>query len=150
MMKTKFTYSRVVKAITAFCLVSLVLALVGVIFLYEGSPLIEALLIALLSVIIIVPVYYAPRYYELRVEGLYIRRLGFGRLYSYMDYEITEEQGDIPLYALRLWGSGGYWGFWGKFYSGTRGTFDLIATRRSGAYYQLRHRRSGRVVIVGK
>lgn len=147
-MKTYFTYSPLVKGMTLLTALLLIGAIAALTFLYEGSPVWQVLLVLMLSLALVVPVLYAPWYYEMRADGLYVRRLGFGRLYSYVDYELDQEQGPIPIDCLRLWGSGGYCGFLGHYYSKARGRFVMIATTQHGPFYLLRHRQTGRQIVV--
>lgn len=149
-MRTYFTYSPFVKGVTFLTALLLLGAIVTICFLQEESWLWQGLLVLFLGSVLIVPVLYAPWYYERRAEGLYIRRLAFGRLYRYADYELSEEQGVVPIGALRLWGSGGYCGFLGLFYSPSRGRFTLIITDPGRPCYQLRHRKTGRIILVSK
>lgn len=121
---------------------------------YAPSLIYSILLGIPLLGLLVVLIYYAlraPRYYILRPEGLYIKYVLGDVYYSAQDYEIvpgvpTEEIRG----AVRTLGSGGYFGYVGKFYVPGRGSCTFCLTRRSGHMIRLTNRKNGRRIYVSE
>lgn len=156
------SYSKTVKWITAGMLgVSVVifiqLALEGceLIAHYSQRPLTAALLGLALLCYLFILVYYmmqAPRYYMIDRMGLTLKLLVGQKFYPAGEYEIDSE-GDFSSevkQGFRLWGSGGYFGFVGKFRVPQKGTCQFYLSNNSGNLIRLRNKQTGKYTYISK
>lgn len=81
-------------------------------------------------------------------DTLTLRRLIWTKQYRRAEYSI-ENVDKINLQgSLRLFGSGGYFGFLGLFWSPTLGVFNLIQTESSSYFIKIRKKRSSRFTYI--
>ena len=93
--------------------------LVGILiyFIYEGLGIEMYLFILAIILLTSITVLWKPVYYE----WLRLRLLAFEKFYSYEDYEIEEDGTMKGRITLRLFGSGGFFGYLGYFWVRKRG-----------------------------
>lgn len=143
----RFLYSGYVKGVTAFCL-ALLLGLTAF-FLSQGSVYSYVWAFLTVSLGIVHPFLRSPRAVESSKIGIILYRHLGKKEFPATEYEISECTEDWPLYEVRLWASGGYFGFWGLFYTPRLGRFYLYQTdTRSKHYMKLRHRHTGRLYLI--
>ena len=73
-------------------------------------------------------------------EEVVLRRLLWTTRYSRSVYDITEERSEAPEKALRVFGSGGYFGFSGLFYKSGLGFFRLLMTESTTHYLRIQRK----------
>lgn len=97
--------------------------LVGILiyFIYEGLGIEMYLFILAIILLTSITVLWKPVYYEWQPDGLRLRLLAFEKFYSYEDYEIEEDGTMKGRITLRLFGSGGFFGYLGYFWVRKRG-----------------------------
>lgn len=160
-LRVPFKYSTACKCITVGTLLLIAAMAVGLyldreeIYAVCAPSLIYSILLGVLLLgLLVVLGYYAlraPRYYILRAEGLYIKYVFGDVYYSAQDYEIVPGVSAEEIRgAVRTLGSGGYFGYVGRFYVPGRGSCTFCLTRRSGRLIRLTSRTSGRRVYVSE
>lgn len=159
--KTYFKYSVSVKWITAGCL-----SLIGVLGLmaivqrddlvkaYAPSP-IHTLLVGIpLLVGLFVLLYFAlraPIYYVRSDEGLYLKLFVGSKFYPAQEYDITEHvSSDDIKGATRILGSGGYFGYIGRFRIRGQGVCQLYVTNWNGRLIRLVGRQGQRTIYISQ
>ena len=73
-------------------------------------------------------------------EEVVLRRLLWTTRYSRSVYDITVEHSKAPEQALRVFGSGGYFGFSGLFYKSGLGFFRLLMTESTTHYLRIQRK----------
>lgn len=143
----KFRYSGFVKGATAFCLILQIGLVVYLLCQGEAYSYVWAFLTLTLG--IMYPFLRSPKAMFRDEAGVILYRQLGKKVFPATEYEISECTEDWPLYEVRLWASGGYFGFWGLFYTPRLGRFYLYQTdTRSKRYMRLRHRRTGRLYLI--
>ena len=145
-MKHYFHYSTQVKVVT--CAVFLLVAvLTQRLIASHLSYLTLAIGLLVCWVPLLATALLAPRYYVEDEQGVVLRLFCLQVKYSVNDYSVShcEFAGNQ---AVRLFASGGLFGFWGWFYSRDMGRFMLFGTNSGTRYLKLTHARTGKVVLI--
>lgn len=141
-----FRYSTPLKVYTALCV--MVLGLICY-YAFRSSPW---FMIVLYSWMIFVSLLYSalsiPRSIEDDGETVVLRRLLWSKRYSRTTYDISEVSGMELTNALRVFGSGGYFGYSGYFYKTKIGLFKLLATEDTGHYLRIQRKGSKRPLYI--
>lgn len=130
----KAPYDRFVKAITiAVVLLLTLLSIYGLYLLFtvdwNGVALLALLSIALLPLLILViPFLFSPRAYVLTATGVLIKRPLNSIFISYSSIASVRMVMEKPIWGIRLWGSGGLYGFIGLFHYKNLGRVWMYAT----------------------
>ena len=134
-----FRYSTLVKVLTALGLLTLGLLLY--LLCAEENWLSFARIVC---VVVVVCLLYHPLSMPLSLtddgEEVILRRLLWTTRYSRSVYDITEEHSEAPEKALRVFGSGGYFGFSGLFYKSGLGFFRLLMTESTTHYLRIQRK----------
>lgn len=145
-MKHYFHYSAKVKAITFVVLVLVVTLTLKLVF----SSLPQLVLIGAIAICwfpLLASVSFAPWYYVEDEQGVTLRLLCYRIFYPATQY--SREHCDFTgKGTVRLFASGGLFGFWGWFYSRDMGRFLLFGTNGGTRYLKLTHARTGKVVLI--
>ncbi|MCD6447529.1 MAG: PH domain-containing protein [Thermoplasmata archaeon] len=110
-------YDKLAKGMTIFIIIftlSLMILITYMAILLENLPIVAIVIDALLIAIIIIPYFYAPKSYEIAENGVIIRRVANDIVIPYekiKNFYVT----DIGLKVVRLWASGGLYGYFGLF-----------------------------------
>lgn len=135
-MKYNFRYSRAVQIITALGILALGLLLYVLISSKEKSM--YDIIGWGAACILIFPILSMPISLEDDGDTLVLKRLLWSEQYSRTEYTI-EESKEIDLSnSIRIFGSGGYFGFIGLFWKSKIGIFRLIQTEASNSYLIIR------------
>lgn len=145
-MQYKFRYSRLVVLVSLF---TFPILCVGTYFLLS-EPLgwITYFIVPCLLVLMWSPIAAMPLSLELDAEGIRLRRLLWTSYYSREEYEIDEECTENLARGLRVFASSGYFGFVGRFWTPSRGTYTLIQTEYTKYYLRLIRRKTGQRVYI--
>lgn len=159
--KTYFKYSVSVKWITAGCL-SLI-GVLGLMAIVQRDDLVKAyapslvhtLLLGIpLLVTLFVLLYFAlraPVYYIHSDEGLYLKLVMGSKFYSDQEYDIMGHiSSDDIKGATRIIGSGGYFGYIGRFSVRGRGVYQFYVTNWGGRLIRLVGRQGQRTVYINQ
>ena len=134
-----FRYSTLVKALTALGLLTLGLLL----YLWYAEENWTSF-VRIVYVVGVVLLLYPPLSMPLSLtddgEEVVLRRLLWTTRYSRSVYDITEERSEAPEKALRVFGSGGYFGFSGLFYKSGLGFFRLLMTESTTHYLRIQRK----------
>lgn len=141
-----FRYSTFVKVITFIGLWSLALLLY--LLLTVDGLLSFAFVLWTVALVFIYPPLSMPRSIEDDGETVVLRRLLWSKRYSRTTYDISEVSGMELTNALRVFGSGGYFGYRGYFYKTKIGLFKLIATEDTGHYLRIQRKGSKRPLYI--
>ncbi len=116
-MEYQAEYDKLAKGVTVFVVVFLLLLLVLITYISirENLLILSIFIDPLLLSIIILPYFYAPRSYELAENGLIIKRVAGNVIIPYEEIRNFYVV-DIGLKVVRLWASGGLYGYFGLFY----------------------------------
>ena len=133
-----YSYSPMVKIITAICLV----LLLGACYLSPGW------ISYLLLVPMLVPLIYLPRGYELQEDRIVLHCLLWSKTFLLADYEVRALEQEPLLGCIRLFASGGYLGFTGFFWLPKRGRCSLFVADQRGPFLELTHRTMHRRYII--
>ena len=133
-----YSYSPMVKIITAICLA----LLLGAYYLSPGW------ISYLLLVPMLVPLIYLPRGYELQEDRIVLHCLLWSKTFLLADYEVKALEQEPLLGGIRLFASGGYLGFTGFFWLPKRGLCSLFVADQRGPFLELKHRAKGRHYII--
>lgn len=159
--RTAFRYSRTVKWITAFCL-TIILATTTMVlthgdytFKSSGVEVVYWVILALAMLLVLaISGYYglrAPRYYILSAEGLYIKFFVGSIYYDSKSFEITS---NIPAEeikgSIRVWGSGGYFGYIGKFKVPRVGICQFYVTNKRDNLIRIVNRSKGKRTYISQ
>lgn len=143
-----FVYSRFVKILS-------VLGLLGLAFLVWSLVTVEekSLLFLLLGwggvVALLYPIVSMPISLSDDGECLVLRRLFWTRRYHRSEYVIQEATGVDVGGSVRVFASGGYFGFTGLFWSSKQGLFRLLQTETAtNTYLQVTKKKGGRSLYV--
>ena len=141
-----FRYSTTLKVYTALCVMALGLICC---FAFRSSSWFT---IALYSWMVFISLLYSalsmPRSIEDDGETVVLRRLLWSKRYSRMTYDISEISGINLMNGLRVFGSGGYFGYSGYFYKTKIGLFKLLATEDTGHYLRIQRKGSKRPLYI--
>ena len=77
-----------------------------------------------------ITVLWKPVYYEWQPDGLHVRLLAFKKFYPYAQYEVEEDGTLLRRIRLRLFGSGGFFGYLGYFWIVDRGIAYAMSPMR--------------------
>lgn len=141
-----FRYSTFVKVITFIGLWALALILYLLVTVDGLSSFAFVLWAGALG--LIYPPLAMPRSIEDDGETVVLRRLLWSKRYSRTTYDISEVSGINLMNGLRVFGSGGYFGYSGYFYKTKIGLFKLIATEDTGHYLRIQHKGSRALYIA--
>ena len=133
-----YSYSPMVKIITASCLV----LLLGACYLSPGW------ISYLLLVPMLLPLIYLPRGYELQEDRIVLHCLLWRKTFLLADYEVRALEQEPLLGGIRLFASGGYLGFTGFFWLPKRGRCSLFVADQRGPFLELTHRTKHRRYII--
>ena len=133
-----YSYSPMVKIITASCLV----LLLGACYLSPGW------IRYLLLVPMLMPLIYLPRGYELQEDRIVLHCLLCRKTFLLADYEVRALEQEPLLGGIRLFASGGYLGFTGFFWLPKRGRCSLFVADQRGPFLELTHRTKRRRYII--
>lgn len=159
--KVNLRYSKRVKVITVvISLLVVVLAVVSKdaymdIFyraLHEPNT-IDIILSLLLLSIVAVFLYFianAPIYYILDEKGLYLKKLVGHKFFSSSDYTIDENTSVNLGGSVRVCGSGGFFGYIGKFYLNKLGMCDFYITNESRDVISIVKKNSGKYTFISR
>lgn len=159
--KIYFVYSKRVKIITTISAVVLVL-----LFFALGSSLADMfkgvlrqygvfqmiLLFVVLSAVVVMFYFIAnaPIYYRIDESGLYLKKtLGY-KYFSLDDYTIDEDLSVDVGKGVRVFGSGGFFGYTGKFYLNKFGMCDFYITNESQDVISIVKKNSGKYTFISK
>ncbi|MDO4707911.1 MAG: hypothetical protein Q4A61_05790 [Porphyromonadaceae bacterium] len=147
-MYQKFRYSGFIKGATVFCL----LVFLGLAyFLVAEQGGLEGMLggLAVIIVGVIWPYLRSPKAVSWDEAGVVLYQQSGQKVFSATDYEIDIESGVQLFWGMRLWASGGYFGFWGLFSSPRLGRYWLYQTDTSSKHYlRLQHRTSKKLYFI--
>ena len=129
--RAKAKWGKSVKFST-FSVLSLVLSIViysSYLSFIKGEIIAGLVAISICLGILLVPYLFAPKSFELTQSGVVVRRLlrSFEIPYSKIKKVYIT---DLPILGIRLWASGGLYGYYGLFYLSKLGTVWVYATRR--------------------
>lgn len=141
-----FRYSTFVKVITIIGLWALALILYLLVTVDGLSSFAFVLWAGALG--LIYPPLSMPRSIEDDGETVVLRRLLWSKRYSRTTYDISEVSGINLMNGLRVFGSGGYFGYSGYFYKTKIGLFKLLATEDTGHYLRIQHKGSKRPLYI--
>ena len=97
-----------------------------------GFIILHILIISLLLIVIGIGVFYSPKKFYLTEESLVIYRVGDNKAFDLADIKEVHKLNKPDMGGLtRTWGVGGFFGYFGKFYSSKLGTLDFYTSRRS-------------------
>ncbi|WP_455108178.1 hypothetical protein [Porphyromonas sp.] len=134
-----FRYSTQVKVLTALGLLTLGLLLY--LLCAEENWISFARIVYVEGVVLLL---YPPLSMPLSLtddgEEVILRRLLWTTRYSRSVYDITEERSEVAEQALRVLGSGGYFGFSGLFYKSGLGFFRLLKTESTTHYLRIQRK----------
>ena len=134
-----FRYSTLIKALTALGLLTLGLLLY--LLCAEEHWISFARIVYAVGVVLLL---YPPLSMPLSLtddgEEVVLRRLLWTTRYSRSIYDITVERSKAPEQALRVFGSGGYFGFSGLFYKSGLGFFRLLMTESTSLYLRIQRK----------
>ena len=145
-MRHYFRYSTQVKVVTCAVIV-LVAVLTQRLIACHLSPLMLATGLLVCWIPLLAAALLAPRYYVEDEQGVALRLFCLQVKYSVNDYRVSHCE-FAANQAVRLFASGGLFGFWGWFYSRDMGRFMLFGTNSGTRYLKLTHIRTGRVVLI--
>ena len=134
-----FRYSTLVKALTALGLLTLGL-LLYLLCAEEHWTSFARIVYAVGMVLLLYPSLSMPLSLTDDGEEVVLRRLLWTTRYSRSVYDITEERSKAPEQALRVFGSGGYFGFSGLFYKSGLGFFRLLMTESTSHYLRIQRK----------
>lgn len=133
-----YSYSPMVKIITASCLV----LLLGACYFF-ASWISYLLLLPML-----LPLIYLPRGYELQEDRIVLHCLLWRKTFLLADYEVRALEQESLLGGIRFFASGGYFGFTGFFWLPKRGCCSLFVADQRGPFLELKHRTKRRRYII--
>lgn len=147
-MYQKFHYSGYVKVITAIILgIALLLAYMQFTTDEDGMGILYALLVLIVG--IVWPFLRSPKGVYRDEAGIILYRQYGKKEFSAADYEIEEYTDKHIISGIRIWASGGYFGFWGLFWLKKYGFYRLYQTNiRTQGYLKLKHRDTGRLYFI--
>lgn len=92
----------------------------------------------------------SPVSYTMDSEGLHLKTFGGIKHFTWAEYDIVSNlEASIELrHSVRLFGSGGFFGYLGTFSVPDRGTCRLYLTSRKGAVMRLRHKHTGKYTYI--
>lgn len=134
-----FRYSTLIKALTALGLLTLGL-LLYLLCAEEHSISFARIVYAVGVVLLLYPPLSMPLSLTDDGEEVVLRRLLWTTRYSRSVYDITVEHSKVPEQALRVFGSGGYFGFSGLFYKSGVGFFRLLMTESTSHYLRIQRK----------
>lgn len=141
-----FRYSKLVWIISTLGLVALSYLLY---FLLTSEEQLIYELIGWSAVLVLVyPIISMPLSLSYDGERLILRRLLWSKVYSRADYSIQKVKGLSLQGSLRVFGSGGYFGFLGLFWKPKVGLFKLIQTESSSSYLQITRKGGSRTLYI--
>lgn len=141
-----FRYSRLVWIISTLGLAALSYLLY---FLLTSEEQLIYELIGWSAVLVLVyPIISMPLSLSYDGERLVLRRLLWSKVYSRADYSIQKVEGLSLEGSLRVFGSGGYFGFSGLFWKPKVGLFKLIQTESSSSYLQITRKGGSRTLYI--
>lgn len=141
-----FRYSRLVWIISTLGLAALSYLLY---FLLSSEEQLIYELIGWSAVLVLVyPIISMPLSLSSDGETLVLRRLLWSKVYSRADYCIQKVEGLSLEGSLRVFGSGGYFGFSGLFWKPKVGLFKLIQTESSSSYLQITRKGGSRTLYI--
>ncbi len=145
-MKYTFRFSTPVVITTLIVLIGLGVS--SYFMLTEADDIVVTIVGCLLSLALLLPVAAIPLSLEWSASEVRLRRLLWLSRYSIEDYEIDEcVSRDLSL-GIRLFGTGGYFGFFGWFYSASGAPYRLIQTEYTRHYLKLCNRKTGRYTYI--
>lgn len=133
-----YSYSPMVKIITAICLVLLL----------GAYYLLASWISYLLLLPMLVPLIYLPRGYELQEDRIVLHCLLWRKTFLLADYEVRALEQESLLGGIRLFASGGCLGFTGFFWLPKRGRCCLFVADQRGPFLELKHRTKRRRYII--
>lgn len=141
-----FRFSKTVMIITALGILALGILLYFLLFHSDKSmyDLIGwGVIIALLYPIASMPIY-------IKDDGdtLLLKRLLWTKLYQRSEYTIEQSSEANLKGTIRVFGSGGYFGFIGFFYKPKMGLFRLIQTESTGSYLIVKKKDSSQALYI--
>lgn len=135
--ESKAPYDRLTKAVTilVIVLISVLFACISYLIMIEENAIgimVSSLLAVLYFLIIFVPYLFSPRGFALTTKGVLIRRLFKSILIPYNEVaDVKRITWSSVLNGVRLWGSGGLYGFVGLFRISSLGKVWMYVTDRS-------------------
>lgn len=134
-----FRYSTLIKALTALGLLTLGL-LLYLLYIAEDLSSFSSIVYMVGVVLLLYPPLSMPLSLTVDGEEVVLRRLLWTTRYSRSVYDITVEHSKAPEQALRVFGSGGYFGFSGLFYKSGLGFFRLLMTESTTHYLRIQRK----------
>lgn len=134
-----FRYSTLIKALTALGLLTLGL-LLYLLYIAEDLSSFSSIVYMVGVVLLLYPSLSMPLSLTDDGEEVVLRRLLWTTRYSRSVYDITVEHSKAPEQALRVFGSGGYFGFSGLFYKSGLGFFRLLMTESTTHYLRIQRK----------
>lgn len=145
-MRHRFCYSGKVWALTLTTqLVLLVVTMT--LFLCRVAPAMVAFCLAVCWLPVLLTAAFAPLYYVKRNDEVVLRLLCCKMHFRSKDYTL-EPCLFAEVSTARLFGSGGFLGYYGWYYSEGIGRFLLFSTGRGIRFMKLTHKVTGRVVLI--
>lgn len=145
-MKYTFRFSTPVVITTLIVLIGLGIS--SYYMLTEAADVVVTIIGCLLVLALLLPIAAIPVSLERSASEVRLRRLLWTTCYSIEDYEIDECKSQDLSLGIRLFGTGGYLGFFGWFYSGSGAPYRLIQTEYTSHYLKLRNRKTGRYIYI--
>lgn len=134
-----FRYSTLIKALTALGLLTLGL-LLYLLYIAEDLSSFSSIVYMVGVVLLLYPPLSMPLSLTDDGKEILLRRLLWTTRYNRSVYDITEERSKAPEQALRVFGSGGYFGFSGLFYKSGLGFFRLLMTESTTHYLRIQRK----------
>lgn len=149
--KIKFHYSKMVKILTV---VATVLIVGGAIWMLSAAQREGAWLLIIAAVFMLVifvgALLFAPLYYYRDEAGLHLRILMKTIHYTRDKYEINYDDLIEPMEYLRLFGSGGLFGYTGYFRTKGKKTCIFFLTNERKPVMSATNRSTGRTTYISK
>ena len=125
-MKIKILFDKSVYAITILCIA---LAFIPAVFLFVHFHTIALLMIIIFGILpLFIAALFAPRYYLLEKDKMIIKKVMGEIIINKNDIEsITTINPDMLKGSIRKCASGGFFGYWGLFYSKALKDFNMYA-----------------------
>lgn len=145
-MRHRFCYSDKVWALTLTTQLVLLVLTLTLSFCHK-APAMVVFCLAACWLPVLLTAAFAPLYYVKRNDGVVLRLLCCKMHFCSKDYTL-----EPCLFAeasmVRLFGSGGFLGYYGWYYSEGIGRFLLFSTGRGTRFLKLTHKVTGRVVLI--
>lgn len=91
-----------------------------------------------------------PIFYTIGTDELYLRLLAFPLHFPMSQYNVNECDLTDLKKAIRVFGSAGFMGYLGYFWSKEEGNFFLLLTNEEKIGYMIKNKKTGRTIYMSK